>query len=492
MKDFIELIKTNAVNYPERIAVIDKDRKISYAEFIFTVNAISQQLLKIKPNPKVVIDLEQGFEAYALIVAILNVGGIYCPLNPTAPIERKKQIINEFLPDLTIVSSDNNSEFNPSKTTTLESLLANKNDGNIEVTVSYDGEAIIYIIYTSGSTGVPKGVKICRKALNKFLKWAIPTYAANENDVWGQFSFLSFDLSIVDIFTCLCSGATLYAMNDLSAKKFRPSGEIEKVKITVWHSIPSAVEFMMKNWQRKTYDFSSLRLMSFCGEPLKKHQVEFLFEKKDGLTIFNTYGPTEGTLFCTWQELNASNYLNYAHFSMSIGKTIPGWNLQLNSVEGFEEKEIIIYGDYIGKGYLNNISDSKFKTLIIDGKETESFETGDLVYELNGNLYFSCRKDRQVKIKGYRVELDEIDFRIHEFLKLTSVAIAHNNTLYSFIETSESFNESELRTYLKTILEDYKIPNGFYGIAEIPRGQNQKNDINVLKEMLNEQKSKTT
>ena len=486
MRDFIELIKINAINYPERIAVIDKDRRISYGDFFSKVNAISLQLLRIKSNPKVVIDLEQGFEAYALIVAVLNVGGTYCPLNPTAPIERKKQIINEFLPDLTIVSSDNNSELNSNKTITLERLLANKNDDNIDVNISYDDESIIYIIYTSGSTGMPKGVKICRKALNKFLEWSIPAYAANENDVWGQFSFLSFDLSIVDIFTCLCSGATLYAMNDLPAKKFRPEKEIEKAKITVWHSIPSAVEFMIKNCKRNTYDFSSLRLMSFCGEPLKKHQVEFLFEKKDGLTIFNTYGPTEGTLFCTWQELNLSNYLDYFHFSMSIGKTIPGWNLQLNSVEGFEEKEIIIYGDYIGKGYLNNILDSKFKTLLVENKEIESFETGDLVYETNGNLYFSCRKDRQVKVKGHRIELDEIDFRINEFLKMTSVTIVNNDTLYSFIETSESFDEFELRTHLKAILEEYKMPNGFYRIAEIPRSQNQKVDINALKEILNE------
>ncbi|MCL2650920.1 MAG: AMP-binding protein [Candidatus Azobacteroides sp.] len=486
MKDFIEQIKTNAEKYPDRIAVIDKERKITYGEFLSKVNSIACQLSKVKSNPKVVIDLEQGFEAYALIVAVLNVGGTYCPLNPTAPIERKKQIINEFSPDLTIVSSGNNSEVNPIKTITLECLLANKNDENIEVNVSYDDEAIIYIIYTSGSTGVPKGVKICRKALNKFLEWAIPEYAANENDVWGQFSFLSFDLSIIDIFTCLCSGATLYAMNDLSSKKFRPAGEIEKAKITVWHSIPSAVEFMIKNWQRKIYDFSSLRLMSFCGEPLKKHQVEFLFEKNNSIRIFNTYGPTEGTLFCTWQELNTTNYLNYSQFSMSIGKAIPGWNLQLNSIEGFEEKEIIIYGDYIGKGYLNNISDSKFKTLIVEGKDTESFETGDLVCEVNGNLYFSCRKDRQVKVKGHRIELDEIDFRINEFLKLTSVTIVNNDTLYSFIETLENLNEPEIRTYLKTVLEEYKIPNGFYAIAEIPRSQNQKVDVNILKEKLNE------
>lgn len=480
MKDFIELIKDNAKNYPNRIAVIDRERKISYADFLILVNSFSQQL---KPKSKVVIDLEQGVEVYALIVAILNVGGTYCPLSPITPLERKKQIIDEFLPDLIVVSFEEKVlELKPIKVITLASLLGSSNA--VDVSASYEGEDIIYIIYTSGSTGVPKGVKICRKALNKFLEWSIPTYGANGNDVWGQFSFLSFDLSIVDIFTCLCSGATLYAMNELSAKKFRPAGEIERVKITVWHSIPSAVEFMIKNWQSRAYDFSSLRLMSFCGEPLKKHQVEFLFKKNNSLRIFNTYGPTEGTLFCTWQELHSDNYENYSQYSMSIGKAIPGWNLQLNSIEEFEEKEITIYGDYIGKGYLANVPDTKFKNILVDGKSVESFETGDLFNEVNGNLYFSCRKDRQVKLKGYRVELDEIDFRINEFLKLTSSTIVNNDTLYSFIETVNGINETQLRNYLKTVLEEYKIPHRFYPIGEFPRNVNQKIEVKVLKEMI--------
>jgi D-alanine--poly(phosphoribitol) ligase subunit 1 len=480
MKDFIELIKENAKNYPDRIAVIDKERKISYADFLLLVNSISNQL---NPKDKVVIDLEQSIEAYALIIAILNVGGTYCPLSPDAPLERKKQIINEFSPDLIVASSKENvMEFNSIKTITITNLLANTK--NINVSVPYDGEDIIYVIYTSGSTGVSKGVKICRKALNKFLEWSIPTYGAKENDIWGQFSFLSFDLSIVDIFTCLCSGATLYSMNNLSAKKFRPAGEIEKQKITVWHSIPSAVEFMIKNWQSKSYDFSSLRLMSFCGEPLKKHHVEFLLQKNNSVSIFNTYGPTEGTLFCTWQVLNSTNYSNYSHYSMCIGKAIPGWNIQLNSIEEFEEKEITIYGDYIGKGYLGNIADSKFKKISVDGQLVESFETGDLVNEVNGNLYFSCRKDRQVKLKGYRVELDEIDLRINEFLNITSTTVVNNDMLYSFIETSNSINEGELRDYLKTVLEEYKIPHRFYSIPEIPRNNNQKIDIKALKDKI--------
>ncbi|RYZ88835.1 MAG: hypothetical protein EOP04_08400 [Proteobacteria bacterium] len=482
MPDFIELIKEKAIKSPSKIAVTDGERKISYGDLFKLVSSISNGLLSQSQAPRVVLDLKQGVEAYALIIAVLYAGGVYCPLSPEAPIGRKMQIIGEFKPDFVVVEPDKIPEFSSENAVTIEHLCK---DANLsEVVKTYDPESTIYVIYTSGSTGMSKGVMVSRKALNKFLEWSIPTYAASEGDIWGQYSFLSFDLSIVDIFTCLCSGATLLAMNDIPAKKNRPAGIIEKEKITVWHSIPSAVEFMMVNERARKYDFSSLRVMSFCGEALRKHQVEFLFNKKNDLLIFNTYGPTEGTLFCTWQELKSNNYLGFCDFTMSIGKAIPGWNLKLNTVEGFTEKEIIIYGDYIGQGYLGNGLNTKFGKMQIGDDVVNSFETGDLITEKNGNLYFSCRKDRQVQLKGFRIELDEIDFRINEFLKMTSVTIVKNDSLYSFIETEEKIQGAELRGFLKTKLEAFKIPNAFYPLKEIPRNQNQKVDINALLELI--------
>jgi D-alanine--poly(phosphoribitol) ligase subunit 1 len=479
MKDCIELIRNNAINYPKRIAIIDGERKINYSVFFDMVISISSQLTIKNESPKIIFDLPQGIEAYALIVACLNAGGTYCPLNPDAPLERKLQIIEEFNPDFIVVEPNvNTSHFTSEKTITIDTLL--KTNQSSSFSNQHNQESIIYVIYTSGTTGKPKGVMICRKALNKFLEWSIPTYCATEKDIWGQFSFLSFDLSIVDIFTCLCSGATLYSMNDIPAKKNRPAGVIEKEKITIWHSIPSAVEFMMINERFKYYDFSSLRLMSFCGEPLRKHQVEFLFNKNKNLKIFNTYGPTEGTLFCTYQELTRDSYLNYCEFTVSIGKAIPGWNLKLVPFNDSEEKEVLIYGNFIGSGYLGKLNDDKFKRLVINGKEECVFETGDLVTEKKGNIYFSSRKDRQVKIKGYRVELDEIDFRINEYIKKTCVTVVKKDSLYSFVETDNSIDELKLREFLKHKLEPYKIPNAIYTIHEIPRSQNQKVNVTEL------------
>jgi D-alanine--poly(phosphoribitol) ligase subunit 1 len=388
MKDCIDIIKENSKLNPKCIAVIDGEREINYLDFMNLVSYISNNLISIKSSPKVAFDLNQSIESYALIIAILNIGGTYCPLNTQAPIDRKNEILDEFKPDILIIEEGNNTNnYHIRNISPISSLIEGK---TVQLNINYNQDDTIYVIYTSGSTGSPKGVMISRKALNKFLDWSIPTYNAKENDIWGQFSLLSFDLSIVDIFTCLCSGATLLVMAD-AASKLRPSNSIEKNRINIWHSIPSAVEFMIKNDAVHSSNFDSLKLMSFCGEPLRKHHLDFLFEKNKKLRIFNTYGPTEGTLFCTWHEFNSSDYENFCESTMSIGKAIPGWKLQLNKVDGLEEKEIIIYGDYIGKGYLVNGSDSKFKTIEIKGDVVNSFETGDLVIEKNENLFFSCR-----------------------------------------------------------------------------------------------------
>lgn len=482
MEDFIYYIKEKAKRTPLQFAVIDGERKINYRDFLDLINSISNNLSKHCSQPRIVFDLNQSIESYALIVAVLNIGGIYCPLNPDAPVERKKQIITEFKADIIVVEPESNiAGLQLSNIVPITQLTASTNSSFIEV--AYDPESIIYVIYTSGSTGVPKGVQICRKALNKFLEWSIPAYAATEKDVWGQFSLLSFDLSIVDIFTCLCSGATLLVMAEPTLK-LRPDHAIEKNKITIWHSIPSAVEFMIKSNVSSKADLSSLRLMSFCGEPLRKHQVDFLFSKNSDLVIFNTYGPTEGTLFCTCQELRINDYLNYCETTFSIGKPIPGWNFSFSPVPDYTEKEIIIYGDYIGKGYLGDVTDTKFKNLVINGQNINSFETGDLVSEKNGNLFFSCRKDRQIKLKGFRVEPDEIDYWNTEFLKKSSVTVFHNNALYSFIETTETIDEQGARKFLSQKIESYKIPRAFMPISEIPRNANFKVNFSALINLL--------
>lgn len=480
--DFIEQIKNIGRLYPDHTAIIDNEEKISYSEFLKLVDNISHYLLKVNPQIRVAVDIRQGIYAYATIIAVLQIGGTYCPLHPEAPDDRKRQILDEFKPDVLIRDKELSEDMRGRYTVANTSDIM-KGGAPRPVEIIYDPESTIYVIYTSGSTGTPKGVMISRKALNKFLEWSVPTYAAGKQDIWAQYSFLSFDLSIVDIFTCLCSGATLLAMPNLP-DKLRPTQTVAENKVTIWHSVPSVVELMIKSEESRAADLSSLKLMSFCGEPLKKHQMEFLFNKKEDLLIFNTYGPTEGTLFCTCQELNKANYLEYFEYTMSIGRPITGWQFDYLDSDDQEVKEVVIYGDYIGKGYLVPPSDSKFKKRNINGVDQDVFETGDLVIEKNGNLYFAGRKDRQVKIKGNRVEPDEIDSWIVSIIKKNSITVFYDEALYTFIETSGPIDEVLLRKELLQKIEQYKMPRAFQVIDKLPRNSNLKVNYSALIELL--------
>lgn len=488
MKDLTEYIAHNCATFPDRLAVIEKERSLTYGEFGNLVVHLSSVLQGIKAKPKVVIDLPQGIEAYALITAVLNVGGTYCPLNPESPSARKSHIVREFEPDLIVVRSVDQS-FEGFNTSDIAHLIDRKRRADFRRS-EFDPSDISYVIYTSGSTGLPKGVMIYRKALNKFLEWSIPTYDAGALDKWGQFSNLSFDLSIVDIFTCLCSGATLIALGDPNSK-LMPSMAIEKYGITIWHSVPSAVDFMIKREETRHTDLSSLRLLSFCGEPLRVYHLDFLFSKNESVTIYNTYGPTEGTLFCTWEAFTRDTYTAFADTSMSIGKPIPGWNLSLRSFDGEEEREIVISGNYIGKGYLKEPENSGFRKIDIDGRSVPCFETCDLVIEKGGNLFFQSRKDRQVKIMGNRVELGEIDYWLRKLLNTRSETVVYEGTLYSFVETQQPISEDSVRDYLAANLESYKIPAAFIPISELPRNANLKINVNELYNLICNKRTKT-
>ena len=487
MADCIELILKNAKLNPENSCIIQGDRKISYNEFITIVTTIAF-FLKTNNYNKVVINMPQGIDSYAAVVAVLLVGGYYCPLNLASPEERKIYIIKEFAPDIIITQEDlllpTSKLDNHNQILFSDILKSNPTDRNCNDFFNHHPNELAYIIYTSGSTGNPKGVIIKREALNKFLEWSLNAYGCSLTDKWAQYSYLSFDLSIVDIFTALCSGCTLIPLSEVG-QKMRPANTISKHSLTVWHSVPGAVEFMMANEKSLPADLSSVRLMSFCGEPLYEYHLDYLFSKNPDMTIFNTYGPTEGTLFCTWVILTKDNYKNFCDSNVSIGTAIPHWHLLLEAFEEEEDiKEIILYGDYLGKGYLN-LNSEAFSPMEINGKIENTFKTGDLVKIVNSNLYFVGRKDNQIKLRGNRIELDEIDNWIMKHTGRKSVSLVYTDAIHSFIE-SDHIDQIGLMNFLDQHIEKYKIPAYFHAISSIPRNSNQKVDRFALKKIIDE------
>lgn len=489
MVDCIELLLEKVALSPKNPCVIEGDHVIDYQEFFSLVCKIGTYL-KVNDCNKVLVNMNQGTQAYAVIVATLLTGGYYCPLNLDSPIERQAYVVNEFQPDV-IITQENLTIQDPKvkhyMQITIPAVLSSVNSiYNVEQLFNKNPSELSYVIYTSGSTGDPKGVMIRRKALNKFLEWSVKTFNCTPVDKWAQYSSLSFDLSVVDIFTALGSGCSLVPLSQIG-NKLRPANTIMQHKVTIWHSVPGAVEFMIKNEKAKPADLSSLRIASFCGEPLLEYHLDYLFLKNPFLTVFNTYGPTEGTLFCTWIELNKSNYKQYCINNVSIGIAIPGWNLLLeNLADDPTIKQLTIYGEYLGKGYLNSVSQA-YGSREINGSPEFSYETGDLIKEVDSNLYFVGRKDNQIKLRGYRIELDEIDSWIMKFNGKKSVSIGCGDSIHTFIEGVE-VDENALRLFLETNLEKYKVPAYFYSIQNLPRNSNQKINRSELKKIIDEKR----
>ena len=480
MKDVIELLYNSVLAHPDQSCVIEGEAEISYRAFWERARIAAKRIAEMDPTPKVVLDLPQGIDACCLIVATLMANGCWCPLNVTSPPARKQTIIDSFCPHI-IISRDWKGEGG----LTPEQLFDPREYPEVDLTEHWPGDSdpLAYVIFTSGSTGTPKGVQVNRKSLNAFLDWAVPAYHPQVGDRWGQFSYLSFDISIIDLFVPWATGATVVTLGAM-AHRLRPSGAVEKFRLTYWQSVPGVIDFMIKNEEVREMDLSSLKTMSFGGEPLKQYQVEFLFSKSPSLRIFNTYGTTEGTLIQTRAVFDRNTYSKFMdkRGNLSIGKPIPGWNIHLEPVED-DLKEIVLYGNYLGRGYLQGDA-SAFTTLKWEDTEYPAFHTGDLVYEKAGLLFFGNRADHQVKVWGHRVELEEIDFWIRKCTGLSTLTLEQDNQLYAFLETSEPIDPEGIKAYLRNKLEPIKIPAFYFPLPAFPRSENLKVDRKALRTLI--------
>lgn len=474
----IERFELAVKKYGNEPCIEAGDRTVTYSEFhALTLEAASYVAGKSQ-HPKVAIDLPQGIEAYAFIVGTLIAEGMWCPIPVSCPSERRKNILTQFNPDVVV------------------SEWVRSTRRYFPPAARLSQSAPAYVLFTSGSTGQPKGVQVARKTIDNFLEWSLTTYRPGEWGRWGQFSKLNFDLSVIDLFTSICSGGCLVVLNDMLSQ-LRPDRAIKRHRLTIWHSVPSLIDFMIQNDATAPVDLTRLKVASFAGEALKKYQLDFLFAKHPGLRVLNSYGTTEGGLNATWVELSAQNYTDFLHPTASIGTAIPGINLHLEfqpDVTPSPEQpgEVVISGQFVGTGYLHG-DDPAFREIELADGPIPAFFTGDLAYEKEGKLYFTGRKDRQVKLLGNRIELEEISACIREVSGLSCETIFHADAIYAFVETGDSPmlaiatpDLAAVRTELGKFLEPVKIPKHIFAVERLPRNVNLKVDRGRLVELIDE------
>jgi D-alanine--poly(phosphoribitol) ligase subunit 1 len=231
---------------------------------------------------------------------------------------------------------------------------------------------------------------------------------------------------------------------------------------------------------------ASVRVMSFCGEPLLPRQLDALFSARPDLEVFNTYGTTETTGFNTINRLTYDNYRASCEApTVALGEDVPGWVLSLRGGGAVTEGEIIVSSSYLSLGYWRDEDRTRcaFRQLRrpgeTDGKR--SYFTGDWGVRKNSRLYFSCRMDRQVKIRGERIELDEVDYLLRESGYPAAYTVMIGDDLYSFVVSADNVDGERIRAHLSKRLPFHSLPKSVIAVATLPRNANGKIDAEALK-----------
>jgi len=478
---------------PEPALLLD-DGERTYEELFGRAGGVARAIQGSSPSRSTVaISVREAESVYVSVLACVLAGRMFCLINPDDPEPRRRSIVESLRPALWIGEPGAGAQNSVAFLNGVERLdMAGV--GPEGFAPSEERSELLYVLFTSGSTGVPKGVRITERGVQKFLEWSVGFYGAGRGDRWSQFNAPTFDLSLVDLFTALLSGAALVPFHD-PVDRLRPVKKLARHGVTVWHAVPSTLQLLLEGGAVSPSALASVRVYSFCGEPLMTHSVAELRAKAPEARIINTYGPTETTFFCTAHQVEGRD-LESEEPTIPLGGAIPGWNLELKPAAGDSEAadapcsngelfEVLIHGDYIGRGYLGDVEGG-----FLGGSDGPNrFLTGDLVRQSAGAIYFDSRSDRQRKVRGVRLELGEVERAAFAVGLGHSCAEVVAGDLVLFLSEEEIDGEepAEFRERLAVTLPAAMVPSVVHCVARFPRTASSKIDLDALKRSLAEE-----
>lgn len=511
-------------SYPDRPALKVNDLVLSYEQLADYSMHIGRFLDSIDDNE---IALVLGYRSKSVYQSILGVhlaGKGYVPLHPGFPVERNLRMVSMSKAKTILVSKEGENllrELMPLITEKYNILMidCNSNDQwifeypnhnyysktDIEtVATNYDfkkvdPDSVAYLLFTSGSTGIPKGVPVKQKNVCSYVRYISELYDVGHEDRFSQTFDLTFDLSVHDMFVCWEKGACLCVTPEKSV--MAPSKYIKSNEITFWFSVPAAARYAMKLRMLKPNSFPTLKYSLFCGEPLTCKIAENWQAAAPNSKVENLYGPTEATIAITRYPWDPETSAKRCHNGLvPIGWPFAGQDIKIvnqnnEDISYGNTGELLLGGSQITGAYLDdpNKTREKFIRLPSSG-DNVWYHTGDLVrQDSDGCIFYEGRVDNQVQIRGYRVEIEEVDSALREASNCdNAVAIplidkdGQAEAIYAFVVESEGINEKIIIERCIKLLPEYMVPRRIFFIDDIPLNVNKKVDRNELGKLLNE------
>jgi amino acid adenylation domain-containing protein len=458
---------------PENIALIFQANRITYKELNEKSNQLANLLIKkgVKPNDLIAISLERSIELMIGIYGILKAGAAYLPLDSKTPNDRLKMILNDAEPIFLVVDKE------PKENKNYHTSILNINDlcdkmgleSKIKPKLIITPDDLAYVIYTSGSTGVPKGVKCIHKGICNRLDWIQRKNPLSEVDVMLHKTPITFDVSLPELFWPLQVGAKLAIEVPEGHKDTDQLIEsIRKYNITTIHFVPSMLNLFLEH--PEVSNCKSITQMLCSGEALLPSIVD-KFHLKLECDLYNLYGPTEASVEVSYWKCNRNEKNNI----IPIG--FPVQNTQLYILDKYLQMvpigvsgELYIGGNQLSSGYLKKsdlTKDCFIENPFSLNKKDKMYKTGDQVrYRNDGAIEYLGRLDQQVKLKGFRIELEEIENSINEHQGILQSVVVLNEDLNNsqYLVAYYQGNKIEVECFnvmLKKILPTYMIPSFF-------------------------------
>ena len=480
-------------NYRDKVAVSFNEEHLTHGNLWQKSNQLANLLLNygVKNGNIVGLALDRSPLMVISLLAILKCGAAYLPLDPDYPKERVDFMLEDSAAKLLLTSAKYHRHFNCGHELLIEDALEKLNDTEVDApTTEISGLDLAYILYTSGSTGKPKGVQIRHNNLVNLLLSMQTEPGMYNDDTLLAVTTISFDIAGVELFLPLITGAKLILTDTVTAKDGRALLDIVKEQqVTYMQATPYTWRMMIEaGWD------THLPLKILCGgEALPKDLADKLLWRTNEL--WNLYGPTETTIWSTVKLITDINEIN-------IGKPIANTFVYIldsafNKVEPGETGEIFIAGDGVAKGYLNRpeLSEERFINDPFQNKPGEKmYRTGDLgKFTQTGDIQCLGRIDHQVKVRGYRIELEEIEQALLKLPEIKeAVVIAREDTagdprLVGYIVLDSNSKEEDFKTKtdswqqaLLSVLPEYMVPDDFVLMQAIPITPNGKTDRKSL------------
>jgi amino acid adenylation domain-containing protein len=489
----VERVIAAASKFPEHTALELDDARYSYRELTEAAASIAASISELDdPSPFVAVMGDKSFSCFAGILGIMMAGKAYLPLNPRFPAVRSAFMLEKSR-IRTLVAGDNSDD-------ELDSILDNYSSGmyvifaeesSAEVKCEFSGPASpAYLLFTSGTTGQPKGVPVSNRNLESYLAFMMKTFDFRPEDRFTQNFDLTFDLSVHDMFLAWSTGACLCVPKDNSS--FAMAGFIREKQPTVWFSVPSVVNLLDRMRLLKPGTFPSVRLSFFCGEALHSKTAEAWKTAASQSQIINLYGPTEATIAVAHYTLPKDSAKWKSELGIiSIGKVFEG-----NSVKILEDDtnpgfgELCLSGSQVVTGYFENEPADK-EAFFREPVEAQLwYRTGDLVrIDEDGDLFYTGRKDSEVKVSGYRVNLKEIENVLSTYEAVGQAVVIYDQAsggqgmIRAFVvaDNPAALAEKDLDEYCRQRLPWYMVPGKFIFVDEIPLNINGKADLAALR-----------